>query len=73
VKTRNHVLNSDIDECLINNGGGSQLCVNEPGSYMKCQCKKGFYPTYSEWVLYARDFSIGIDMMEPILDDPTRR
>ncbi|CAB4012544.1 fibrillin-2-like isoform X1, partial [Paramuricea clavata] len=38
---------SDIDECLVNNGGCSQLCVNEPGSY-KCQCKKGFYPTDSE-------------------------
>ncbi len=38
---------SDIDECLTNNGGCSQLCVNEPGSY-KCQCKKGFYPTDSE-------------------------
>ena len=38
---------SDIDECLVNNGGCSQLCVNEPGSY-KCECQNGFYPTDSE-------------------------
>lgn len=31
----------DIDECKINNGGCSQICVNLPGKY-ECKCKRGY-------------------------------
>ena len=31
----------DIDECLSNNGGCNQICVNTLGSY-KCRCRAGF-------------------------------
>ena len=31
----------DIDECITNNGGCSQICANEVGSY-KCLCYPGF-------------------------------
>lgn len=32
----------DVDECLSNNGGCQQICVNTMGSY-ECQCKEGFF------------------------------
>jgi Coagulation Factor Xa inhibitory site len=35
------VLSSDINECLTNNGGCSQVCTNNPGSYV-CSCTAGF-------------------------------
>ena len=31
----------DIDECLTNNGGCDQTCVNAPGSF-DCKCKEGY-------------------------------
>ncbi|XP_056643014.1 collagen and calcium-binding EGF domain-containing protein 1-like [Diorhabda sublineata] len=31
----------DIDECLDNNGGCQQICINEQGSY-RCDCNQGF-------------------------------
>ena len=32
---------SDINECIINNGGCSQFCNNSEGSY-NCYCQQGF-------------------------------
>ena len=32
---------SDIDECSVENGGCSQVCVNKPGSF-ECRCMKGY-------------------------------
>ena len=32
---------SDIDECAVDNGGCSQICVNKPGSH-ECQCQDGY-------------------------------
>ena len=32
---------SDIDECLTENGGCNQTCVNKPGSF-ECQCSAGY-------------------------------
>ena len=31
----------DVNECLINNGGCSQLCVNLQGSH-RCDCNVGY-------------------------------
>lgn len=31
----------DIDECAVNNGNCTQVCVNDPGSY-HCECAPGF-------------------------------
>ena len=36
-----HILALDIDECINENGGCSQICVNKPGSY-SCECKSGY-------------------------------
>ena len=38
-----HILcsNSDIDECVNDNGGCDHTCTNIAGSY-KCSCKDGF-------------------------------
>lgn len=33
---------TDVDECLDNNGGCQQVCVNTMGSY-ECQCTEGFF------------------------------
>ena len=33
--------NTDINECQLNNGGCSHLCVNSLGSY-QCQCSDGY-------------------------------
>ena len=35
------VLSADINECLTNNGGCTQVCTNNPGSYV-CSCATGF-------------------------------
>ena len=32
---------TDIDECSSDNGGCSQICTNEGGSY-KCSCEIGY-------------------------------
>ena len=44
-KTKLFVLNNnyflDTNECLLNNGGCSQLCVNSLGSY-QCNCGNGY-------------------------------
>ena len=31
----------DRDECMIDNGGCKQICINTAGSY-KCKCRAGF-------------------------------
>ena len=31
----------DVDECSVNNGGCSELCVNKLGSF-ECRCNKGY-------------------------------
>ena len=31
----------DNDECAVDNGGCSQICVNKPGSF-ECKCKEGY-------------------------------
>ena len=33
--------NTDINECLENNGGCQQVCNNIPGS-LQCSCKPGY-------------------------------
>ena len=35
------ILISDVDECAVDNGGCSQICINKPGSF-ECQCKDGY-------------------------------
>lgn len=35
------LLITDVNECMINNGGCEQLCVNTRGSYY-CDCHEGF-------------------------------
>ena len=35
------VYSSDINECLVNNGGCNYTCVNKPGTY-ECDCSIGF-------------------------------
>ena len=32
---------NDINECLASNGGCSQVCINQPGSY-QCSCNSGY-------------------------------
>ena len=32
---------TDINECLSNNGGCDQNCINQPGTY-HCTCNEGF-------------------------------
>ena len=36
---------SDINECIINNGGCEQVCINTEGSY-RCACHQGY--SYNE-------------------------
>ena len=31
----------DVDECAVNNGGCSQLCINTPGAF-RCDCNNGY-------------------------------
>ena len=31
----------DIDECVVDNGGCNQICVNKPGSF-ECKCEPGY-------------------------------
>ena len=31
----------DIDECVVDNGGCNQICINTPGS-SECVCKDGY-------------------------------
>ena len=33
--------NADSDECLENNGGCAQICINIPGSFV-CNCTAGY-------------------------------
>ena len=33
---------TDIDDCVDNNGGCSQICRNIPGSF-ECQCRDGYH------------------------------
>ena len=33
--------NTDIDECITNNGGCEQVCINTDGSFY-CSCNDGF-------------------------------
>lgn len=35
---------TDVDECLVDNGGCEQICINKPGTY-ECSCKPGFEST----------------------------
>jgi hypothetical protein len=37
----------DVDECVVRNGGCSQLCVNSYGSY-KCCCNVGYVLSNNE-------------------------
>ncbi|XP_012939390.2 growth arrest-specific protein 6 [Aplysia californica] len=32
---------SDIDECAVSNGGCSQVCDNQPGTF-RCLCNSGY-------------------------------
>ena len=36
-----YYLSLDIDECLVNKGGCSHICINKPGSY-RCKCQDGY-------------------------------
>ena len=38
---RNWTINSDINECMLDNGGCDHSCVNKDGSF-KCTCKNGY-------------------------------
>ena len=33
---------TDIDECLISNGGCKDICLNFPRGSYNCACKQGF-------------------------------
>ena len=35
------VVNADVDECLVSNGGCNQTCMNTYGSH-QCLCETGF-------------------------------
>ena len=47
VSADNETRCADIDECAVNNGGCSQICVNGEGGYM-CECSEGYNATDSE-------------------------
>lgn len=32
---------SDVNECVRDNGGCSDICINTPGSF-RCECESGF-------------------------------
>jgi fibulin 1/2 len=50
VQADNRTRCKDIDECMENNGGCSQLCVNTAGGY-HCKCEAGYNATDPEYVL----------------------
>lgn len=47
VSADNETRCADFDECAVNNGGCSQICVNTEGGYM-CECSPGYNATDSE-------------------------
>lgn len=54
----------DIDECAVNNGGCSQICVNTDGGYM-CECNPGYNATDSE---YVSEFFVSELFSHPLVD-----
>ena len=39
-----NLINTDIDECSIANGGCQHVCINQPGTY-SCDCFNGYQLT----------------------------
>ncbi|XP_013406006.1 uncharacterized protein LOC106170605 [Lingula anatina] len=44
----------DTDECLVNNGGCSQICVNTIGSFY-CACRQGYSLTLADLTVWPTD------------------
>ena len=36
-----HLLNPDVNECDVNDGGCDHYCINLMGTF-KCQCREGY-------------------------------
>ncbi|OTF82573.1 hypothetical protein BLA29_013594, partial [Euroglyphus maynei] len=51
----------DFDECLVNNGGCSQRCINKFGSY-ECHCNDGYVFVFVDAMFHNQsiDFSFRI-------------
>lgn len=47
--TSDFFFSSDIDECVIDNDGCEQICINEPGT-SRCSCGDGYHLNYTKCI-----------------------